>query len=245
MEPLYMKVDRTLEITTNIGCHLRCSYCPQKKLMRAYQKQKEERGKSIQFMTLSKFTKCISTVPHDVDIHFSGFSEPWYALECTEMVELANAKGHCIEVFTTTDGMINEHIDRLKLIPFKRFVIHLPDENNDMHLIPDKIYLDRLQKIIQAIPNAEFITIGVPHPDIVALLGHASSTFRVHTRAGNVQINHTTIGTAFSEEEILQKNANTSLVCRRNRMMSNVLLPDGDIQFCSMDYGLKHTLGNS
>ena len=27
-------------------------------------------------------------------------------------------------------------------------------------------------------------------------------------------------------------------------MFSNVLLPNGDVQLCAMDYGLRHTLGN-
>lgn len=32
--------------------------------------------------------------------------------------------------------------------------------------------------------------------------------------------------------------------CRENRNMQNVLLPNGDVYLCCMDYGLKHRLGN-
>jgi sulfatase maturation enzyme AslB (radical SAM superfamily) len=239
-----MQSQRILEITTNVGCRLSCSYCPQATVTKAYHQQSKKSEQPLQCMTLSAFKKYISTVPKEVDFHFSGFSEPWYASECTDMIEAVHFKGHRIAIFTTTDGMLTEHINRLKLISFKRFVIHLPDGNDDMHLVPDAIYLERLQKLLHAIPNIEIVTIGIPNPDIVALLGQTNSTRRVHTRAGNIQLTSSAIGAAFTQEEILQRNSHTSLICRSNRMVSNVLLPNGNLQLCCMDYGLEHVLGN-
>ena len=34
------------------------------------------------------------------------------------------------------------------------------------------------------------------------------------------------------------------IACRENRHMQNVLLPNGDVYLCCMDYGLQHRLGN-
>jgi len=64
------------------------------------------------------------------------------------------------------------------------------------------------------------------------------SDWYLHTRAGNIQK---------SSNELVNKKAQNEfpIVCNRNKKLSsNVLLPNGDVALCCMDYGLQHIIGN-
>ena len=196
-------------------------------------------------MTRESFSTYIDTVPATVHIHFSGFSEPWHAEDCVEMIHIAHKRGHPVAVFTTADQMTFEHVSRLTDIPFKRFLVHLPDNEREMRKQVSAEYVSLLKLLASsAIQNLQFFTIGTPHPWIAAALGAMPSTRRIHSRAGNVSFSSTAIDTAFSASEIASRNSQTSLVCRKDRIFANVLLPNGDVHLCSMDYGLEQKLGN-
>lgn len=196
-------------------------------------------------MSLSSFQQLLATVPRQVDVHFSGFSEPWHAPECAEMVLAAAKRGHRVAMFTTADRMSRDDLAVLSEVEFKRFVVHLPDSEGEMKLEPTEEYLAFLEALARSrVPNVEFVTLGVPHPEVRKRIGHTPSSRRVHTRAGNAPLAGLSVGPAFSDAEIRARNRGTSLVCRADRMFANVLLPNGDVQLCCMDYGLSHGLGN-
>ena len=196
-------------------------------------------------MNRESFAAYIHSVPPTVHIHFSGFSEPWHAEDCVEMIRIAHQRGHPVAVFTTADHMTSEHVSRLTDIPFKRFLVHLPDNGGEMRKEVSADYISLLKLLVSsAVRNLEFFTIGIPHPWIAAELGAMPSTRRVHSRAGNVRFSSTAIGTAFSASEIAARTRDTSLICRKDRIFANVLIPNGDVHLCSMDYGLEHRLGN-
>ncbi len=235
---------RTLEITTNVGCKIACSYCPQGRLIKAY-KARTQRSPSERVMSLRSLQRYLESVPSAVDIHFSGFAEPWHAPECTEMVLHTHSRGHRIAVFTTCDGLASADIPRLAEVAFKRFVVHLPDEFGEMHISVREEYLSELELlVVNKIHGLEFLTLGIPHEEIAAVLGWQPSTRRVHSRAANVENPGSTVGFAFGNEEVFKRNADQSVVCRQDRMFANVLLPNGDVHLCAMDYGLQHSLGN-
>lgn len=244
-----MPPERVLEVTTNIGCRLQCSYCPQSTVTGAYREAAAARrtaaGASVRTMTRELFAAYIATVPSSVRIHFSGFSEPFHAGDCVDMIRIAHRRGHPIAVFTTADRMMPEQVMPLADIPFKRFLVHLPDYGGEMRKEVTADYVSLLTLLASSgISNLQFYTIGIPHPAIAAALSRMPSTRRVHSRAGNVDLSATTVGTAFSAAEIAERNGHTSLICRKDRIFANVLLPNGDVQLCSMDYGLEHKLGN-
>ncbi|MGW2152099.1 SPASM domain-containing protein [Nonomuraea sp. NPDC001699] len=243
-----MPPQRVLEITTNIGCRLRCSYCPQSTVVRAYHKEPDGGGAPralLHTMTRESFRAYIDTVPASVHIHFSGFSEPWHAEDCVEMIHIAHERGHTIAVFTTADRMTAEDVSRLAGIPFKRFLVHLPDGGGEMRKKVGAEYVSLLRLLASsAIHNLEYHTIGTPHPRIATELDAMWSTRRIQSRAGNVKCSSTAVGVAFSAAEIAARNARTTLICRKDRIFANVLLPNGDVHLCSMDYGLEHRLGN-
>lgn len=88
---------RSLEITTQIGCSVGCSYCPRDKLLKAYKSDKR-------IMTLDDFKKILSNVPQDVRIDFSGFSEVFLNKEGAKMISYTASKGYRIALYTTLTG---------------------------------------------------------------------------------------------------------------------------------------------
>lgn len=82
-----------IEITTYLPCINRCSYCPQNKLMNAY------KGKKV--MSVETFKKILKNIPEDVEIHFSGFSEPYAHPDIEEFFKLA-AENHEVCLYTST-----------------------------------------------------------------------------------------------------------------------------------------------
>jgi len=234
--------NRILEVSTNVGCNLACSYCPQKSLITAY-KNKQSSGSRL--LSFELFKDYISSVPRFVDIHFSGFAEPWHAPDCTKMIVFALEKGHSVAVFTTLDQISPIDISIISGLNFKRFVVHLPDNFNEMKMTVTREYKDVLSKIKESsIKNLEFITLGVPSKNLPRTTKNHMITRRVHSRAGNTKIENSTVGTAFSENDILGRTDGSPIICRKDRMYSNVLMPNGDLQFCAMDYSLEHTIGN-
>lgn len=223
---------RWLEITTIMGCKNLCDYCPQVLLTRRYRGQ-------TRILTMETFRECIDKVPKDVEIHFSGYSEPWLNPNCTEMLLYAFTQGHQLAVYTTLVGMKTTDVDRIRHIPFSTFLIHLPDADGLMKAEPDDAYLALLTHVDAAgLSGLTYRTIGFQHPKITEHIGpkpeeplHGDF---VHSRAGNV------------DKVVLSGPAPLEgrIRCAKSRTTKNVLLPNGDVTLCCMDYGLSHILGN-
>ena len=175
---------RHIEITTYIPCPVRCSYCPQDKLIEAY--------KGINVLSFEKFTKALDNIPEDVQIHFSAFSEPFLNKQTYNMIKYARILGYPIVVYTTTRGL---DVDRLKDIPFTEFNIH---DIGNCQSVP---YATRIDRITDPV-----------------------------SRAGNL----------WEREPKKQP-----LICSRSRTFEqNVMLPNGDVYLCCMDWSLKHKIGS-
>lgn len=78
---------------------------------------------------------------------------------------------------------------------------------------------------------------GEPHPRIKKMCeGKFDISTSLHDRAGNLQ----------SENLLHKQNESGILSCTLcgQDLNHNVLLPDGTLLLCCMDYGMKHVLGN-
>lgn len=220
-------MSRTLEITTVVGCPILCAYCPQQRLIRVYN--------GVRAMALSTFKKCIDKLSEDTIIDFSGMAEPWTNPDCTEMVMYA-AKKHVIAVYTTAQGLTIEAIDRIKGVPFKHFCIHLPDVSGKTRIKVTAEYAHVVQACVKHIPNHSFVVYGELHPAIKALGIEATSAEKaLISRANNTP--ETSAAPAF-------KTGVLKCLSCSDRLDHNVLLPDGTVTLCCMDYSMKHVLGN-
>lgn len=220
-----------MEITTNIGCKVACSYCPQNKLLDAYKKRS-----NIFMMSFDTFKRCIDKIPVEVDIHFTGLSEPWLNSECTKMLLYAYEKGHAIAVSTILVGMDVSDIDLLESVQFKFFYVHLPSIEGYEKIKIDEKYLEVLYKLSRSkIKVCYHVREKAEHPDIKLVLKNTKQIdhLRIMTRAGNVKIKMKPM--PFRKKGMIK--------CERN-LRENILLPNGDVILCCMDYGMKHILGN-
>jgi sulfatase maturation enzyme AslB (radical SAM superfamily) len=222
-----------IEVTTTVGCRIRCDYCPQDKLVRAY----HSLGGATK-MSLETYQNVLKKLPPGAIIHFSGMSEPWLNPDCTEMVLHTHERGYEVAVFTTAVGMDVADVEKIRSIPFGHFVVHLPDTERYAKIDVNEPYLKTLDYIVKSfIRNCEFMTMGTLPPDVRKIIGKRIAPTRMMARAGNV--------TTMSDIQCPPRLAGP-IRCRScgDAMNHNILLPNGDVVLCCMDYGLQHVLGN-
>lgn len=242
-----------IEITTAIGCRLNCKYCPQNLLYNAYFQPRKinnkvalwDDGYRPKVMSFDLFKKCIDKIPLKTDIHFSGMCEPWQNPDCTEMLLYANKKGHRIHVFTTLQGMSNKDYQQLKDLSFCTFVIHIPDLEGNSHFSFYEEYIHILNNILLDAESGAFsIDSFSCHGDIHPLI-------KDHVLSSGIKVNRSLFDRAgnVSAEKIIhlvepRKGRIICKWCNGINLDKNVLLPDGTILLCCMDYGIKYPLGN-
>ncbi len=231
-----MPVNRFIEVTTLIGCGMVCRYCPQSELLQRYAGEKQ--------MSLELFRSCVDKLPADVDVHFSGFAEPWLNPHASDMLLYAHSRGHKVEVFSTLRGMTVTDIYRMRNVELSGLglCVHLPDADGLMRLRIDSDYLLSLRKV-QAMDEVftqavQFMCIGRLHPVVADCIEQHEVRYpKVISRAGNVEV------AGYGMIAVPAKVG--AIRCSRNKIgQQPVLLPNGDLYLCCCDYGLKHKMGN-
>ena len=245
----------TLEITTMIGCPLKCTFCPQTELKGAYEKENDPKNKETRYLSLENFKRIIDKLPKHVRIDFSGMAEPWANPQCTEMLRYALDSGFKVAVFSTLYGMTEADadivIDLLKLNRDRIDVlcIHLPDANGNMlgwrhsrewEEVCTKFIALRTEDVIQRFSFMTMDGSGRLH-DSLNHLSIGMDGWTGHTRAGTLDD-----AQMRSKDYCAQTPRHDSAVgCRTTPFYDhNVVLPNGDVVLCCMDYGLKHVIGN-
>lgn len=231
----------TLEITTTLGCPLDCTFCPQDTLKAAYAAGEARR------LPLNDFVTIIDKLPKYVRIDFSGMSEPWLNTDCTAMLRYALEQGHHVALYTTLVGMndANEVIGLLNLWrpQVEVVVIHLPDRLGNMRGFKSTPRYRQALKLFVELGRAgkvrEFrlMSMGAPvdplHP-IDQILDWEGCD-----RAGSLERAN------IEEQAVVDAMHPTPVGCSYTPFYDqNVLLPNGDVVLCCMDYGLKHVIGN-
>ena len=217
-----------LEISTVVGCKMGCDYCPQKLHVKTYTDKSR-----ITEMSYLFFTRMIDKVPTNIEILFAGMAEPWLNEFATEMVTYAHRKGHRIGVYTTCAGMTLDDVRRIKDIPFLHFCLHLPDAEGIMNFKVTNEYLEVLKACLQ-IPGRNFMCIGKVHKSVEAITGPVQdSSSTLISRAGNLK----TLA-------VTPKNGSLECSAMSSKMDHNVVLPNGEVLICCMDYSQQHVIGN-
>lgn len=214
-----------VEVTTAIGCKVLCRFCPQKKLLQAY----TSKDRVMSFQT---FASCLGNIPRTYSINFSGFCEPFQNPACREMVEYAFSQGHKVSLYTTLQGMSMEDWDILKKYHFNCLCLHLPDAEGRCNIRIDENYMLLLKEVLKY-QHLQFCFHGTRHPSIKELV--PDRVFGFQNRAGNLE---------GCGGEIARIDG--PVYCKDSGSNFNwgVLLPDGSIVLCCMDYALKHPFGN-
>lgn len=240
-------VSPTLEFTTIIpekGCVVDCVFCPQRTLVQNYTGERR--------LSLDNFKRVIDKLPQPIRVTFAGFTEPWLNSDCTDMLLYAHEKGHPISVFTTMVGVSIEDIERIKHVPFAGnpnggFVVHLPDqERKAKHPITKKYIeaIEHLAKVQHEIQNFTVMTMGTVH-EAVRHAFPSAPTYAMWSRAGNL-IGERMLKPELQQQDFLYINhGDKQMTCGCDeRLYHNVMLPNGDVSLCCMDYGLEEITGN-
>lgn len=218
-----------MEITTVVGCGIACAYCPQDRLAEAY-----TRGSDVRRLTFELFAACLERLPRKEKIVFAGMAEPWLNADCTRMALHAHRRGHPVGVYTTLIGVTPADIAALAEIPFRQFSVHLPSHPPTERIRYTPRYRATMEALLGSGIEATWHTHGpATHPEAAAILAAAGVTVgfvRNHNRTGNVD---------WVPDEPLKTGP---IACRRRE--EHVLLPNGDVALCCMDYGLRYVLGN-
>ena len=213
-----------LEITTAIGCPINCLDCPQQLLQSKYT--------GIRMMDFDQYKAAIDKVPQDVRIDFSGMCEPFTNPFCTDMILYAADKGHPLALYTTLQGATQQDLEKLYNIRYEVVTIHLPDCNGRSHFKITEEYLQLLNQW----PCHNYSCHGDIDPQVLNyLLPNKFLITYMHDRAGNVE-----------SQPHYQVDINRRIYCVNcgNLLNHNVLLPDGTIIMCCMDYGMTEIFGN-
>lgn len=241
----------TLEFTTIVpekGCIVDCVFCPQRTLVQNYKGERR--------LSFENFKKVIDKLPKEIRITFSGFVEPWLNSSCTDMLLYAYEQGHPISAFTTLVGVSIEDLERIKHVKFAgqpngAFTIHLPDqEERAKHPITKKYIetAEHFSKIMHEFNHLDIMCMGTIHESVRPFFNNVRVTehTQMWSRAGNL------IGERILKPELKDQNflmidhgPDKKMTCGCDeRLYHNVMLPNGDVSLCCMDYGLDEIVGN-
>ena len=230
-----------------IGCPLMCNFCPQDNLRDAYGKTDPK------YMSLATFRTAVDKLPWDTRIDFSGMAEAWVNPQCSEMLAYALSRGHNVAIYTTLYSWSRDTVDQVSdlLIEYANqvevFSIHFPDEYGNMrgwkHSQDWEYAFHAMSQIVQHLGiKLEAMTMsdhGRIHRDLDHL-GIQLYNWFGHDRAGSL-----------NKEQVKDQPVNfitrheSPVICgKAPNYNQTVLLPNGDVVLCCMDYDNKHILGN-
>ena len=212
-----------LEITTRLGCIVNCLDCPQTLLRKNYHGRKE--------MALEDFKRAIDKVPAGTRIDFSGMCEPFTNKHCADMILYAAEKGFPLALYTTLQGATLEDYERLKDVRYEVVTIHLPDKEGRSHFKITDEYLEVLSKW----ETNNYSCHGQIDDRVLPYIKNRNLITYMHDRAGNVECR---------PHKNLSPGSELTCCTSGKDMNHNVLLPNGEVLMCCMDYGMTGVFGN-
>ena len=239
----------TIEINTNVGCKLACTFCPQDKLVKSYNK------KTTRDLSFDKYKELLKKIPKHVRIDFSGMTEPFLNAEAYKMVDHTFQEGYEVAIYTTLTGLKPSNAEDMlktwnkKISKNSPWVIHLPDKDKNMrgwkktdeYIETLKIFLSFKKKIennfLQLMTMNKY---GEVNDEIREIINDKIPNFFAGSRAENLN------------REKLDNNIITKPVTHSKPVMCkstpfydhNNLFPNGDLVLCCMDYSLDYVIGN-
>jgi len=195
-------------------------------------------------MDIDTFRTCLRNIPRETVIEFAGFSEPFLNRDCVDMILLANDMGFALELFTTFVGISLDQLDKIADIPFTIVGFHTPDNNGYSNIKISDEYSAVIDKVLdmEKADGTSFVDIAncqsTPADELSDLFRNRLYIVSdpLCDRAGNIEE---------GGDLIKVDHRFGRIVCAASRLMDHwVLLPDGEVTLCNMDYGLKHVVGN-
>lgn len=157
--------------------------------------------------------------------------EPFVNKQCTNMILYAYEKGFPLALYSTLQGATMEDFWRLKDVKYEVVTIHIPDKDGRSHFMINDEYLE----VLSNWETDNYSCHGEIDDRVKPYLKDRTLITFMHDRAGNVETrDHLNIPL---DKEI-------SCITSGLSMDHNVLLPDGTVLMCCMDYGMTGVFGN-
>jgi hypothetical protein len=166
-------------------------------------------------MSLDLFKECLKTVPKSVEIIFSGFSEPFGNPNAIDMLEYVASHNYKLSLFSTLMGASEDSVKRLSRLKYVRFCVHVPDGVNCTIPLTEE-YMRNFFYAVGHVRNTYFSIMNK----------NFNSNNRENVTRGNLP-----------KPKPVQ-------YCDLPYYPDFVLLPNGNLQLCCMDFGLNNTVGN-
>lgn len=238
--PRILQVDRTvqaswpdrptmqsiLEVGTTATCALRCKYCPQDRLVQSYQGANQ--------LTPSVYEKCLDNYSPGDAIYFAGFVEPCLNKQFVLLLLMTLERGHRTRLYTTGRGLNVAQAEAIAKLNIDQIVLHLPDRFGSLSFSENNV---PVMEALSRGRNVECMTMdNVPHPSLEGIWQRLPKNMgAMHDRAGNV------VGT----QAYVAVRKSGPIRCRVAPSLDHsVLLPDGRLSLCCMDYSLMHVIGD-
>lgn len=238
-----LRDSKVLEVSTIMGCTVNCRFCPQDVMLKSYYGKDRKRQR---VMTVENFRVILRHTPSDCIIDFSGMTEPFNNPDCLEMIQIACDAGRKVYLFTTLAGVDEETVDKLLELPVYYVTLHVADKCGYAYIPTTETYYRNVEKVVAAkkkdgSPFIDFINAQTDPDERVAeiIRGKYEVMRSVQNRAGNVK----TEGVQKRESLIAPGEKIKCCFCGDD-LSNSVVLPDGTLLICNMDYGMKHVLGN-
>lgn len=194
-------------------------------------------------MSKDTFVRCLEFFPKEYDISFGGMSEPFLNDNFVDMLKIACEYGRRISLYTTLVGAEEDALEKILELPLEFVVLHVADQCGYAHIPLTESYYKNVERIINArrgngkpfvnMCNAQ----AEPDERIKKICDGKYEIFTKMTdRAGNLE-----------GAELIRNSVNRGKIRCGNmgeELNNNILLPDGTVILCCMDFGLKHVLGN-
>ncbi|NHJ41032.1 MAG: hypothetical protein FK731_13455, partial [Asgard group archaeon] len=176
-------------------------------------------------LSFNNFKKIIDKLPSDVIIDFTGFSEPFLNIHTYSMMHYSIKNSRQLIVNTTLLGTGYEPtiFDNY----MKEVCIHVPDQK--FFKVKDELsWIGRYKRFRNIRQANKLIALSRPSNMIIDIIGDDYIIIKHLSRAGN----------------LFERSKNENKFECKNSFLHNVMLPNGDVVVCCMDYSLKHKLGN-
>ena len=215
-----------IEFTLTHACPVMCIYCPQHEYINAYSSTQ-----STQMTSLVDYKRMLSHVD-DVtnNIDFSGYTEPLVNPDWYNIFKYTVDQGYNLTLYSTLYGASIGDIDLLTSLPIQKLLIHVIARKGYINIYD---YLSA--QCIERGHDITFIYFTEAEEQIVKQICMSKKRIKIekwtlHSRAGKINAGHTYI--------------KGSVECCEERCLCNVVLPNGDVYVCCMDFKLEHKLGN-
>lgn len=165
-------------------------------------------------MPLTHFKRILEHTPRNIQIDFTGFCEPFLNPWASMMMRYSIEQGYDTVLITTLSGFTRKDANIISGLRFQDVMIHEYEGTP----INYEVFEKKAIWLQEAVVTDHFERFKLRKED---RWSRAGNLFDREARSGRFECGWT--GRDFSR---------------------NVVLPNGDVCVCCMDYGLKHKLGN-